>query len=173
MSGLIFLGAALVLLLAAVVLLRLGSRRRQETGLPPGRVIYADPKIIGTPEKPFFDAELRLTGKPDYLVADGADVIPVEVKSGRAPAEPHTGHVYQLMAYCLLLERSTNQRPPYGILKYRDRAFAIDYTRQAEHDLLRLLDELHAAGKKEQPRSHAEPGRCAHCGYRGVCDEKL
>lgn len=173
MSPWIFLAAALVFLLAAAALLFVSARRRKESGLPPGRILYADHAPQRQPEKPFFDAELRLTGKPDYLVEAGDTLIPVEVKSGWAPAEPHAGHVYQLMAYCLLVQRAGHARPPYGILRYRNRSFAIDYTREAERDLLRLIDEIHAAGKKEQPRSHDEPGRCARCGYRSVCDDRL
>lgn len=173
MSALYWVIAAGICIAAAVLLLRVSASRRAETGLPPGRIIYSDPKILGTPEKPFYDAELRLTGKPDYLVAEGEWVVPVEVKSGWAPSQPHPGHIYQLMAYCLLVERAVGKRPPYGILRYRNRSFAIDYTSSAEHDLLRLLDEIHACGSKEQARSHDEPARCARCGYRSICEQRL
>ncbi len=163
----------LILALAAVVLLWLGARQQRRSGLPPGRVLYSDPKIIGEPERALFDAQTMLTGKPDYLVREGEAVIPVEVKSGWAPAEPHPGHVFQLMAYCLLVERSMGVRPPYGILRYRNRTFAIDYTPQAERELLALIEEMHLAGHKEQHRSHDEPQRCAGCGYRSQCDQHL
>jgi hypothetical protein len=33
-----------------------------------------------------------------------------------------------LAAYCLLVEENFGVRSPHGILQYRDRAFAIDYT---------------------------------------------
>lgn len=169
----IYLLVVLLLLLGAFLLWQ-GNRQQSASGLPVGRVLYADPKIIGRPEKPFFDAGLMLTGKPDYLVEDGPNLIPVEVKSGWAPSEPHTGHIYQLMAYCILIERSTGRRPPYGILRYRNRSFAIDFTRQAEQDLLVLLDEIQDAGsRREQRRSHDDPRRCARCGFRTVCDQRL
>jgi CRISPR-associated exonuclease Cas4 len=161
------------LLLLGAFLLWLGARQQRTSGLPAGRVLYTDPKIMGQPEKPFFDAGLMLTGKPDYLVEDGGVLIPVEVKSGWAPSEPHSGHIYQLMAYCILIERSTNRRPPYGILRYRNRTFAIDFTPQAEQDLLALLDEIQDAGRREQQRSHDEPARCTRCGFRTVCDQRL
>ncbi|MFN7037884.1 MAG: CRISPR-associated protein Cas4, partial [Bellilinea sp.] len=112
--------AALIIALGGLALLWLGARQQRRSGLPPGRVLYSDPKIIGEPERPLFDPDTLLTGKPDYLVREGAAVIPVEVKSGWAPAEPHPGHVFQLMAYCRLVERSMGVRPPYGILRYRN-----------------------------------------------------
>ncbi len=165
---------ALVLLLVGLLALLQGGRQQRASGLPSGRVIYADPKIIGQPEKPYFDANLRLTGRPDYLVEEDGALIPVEVKSGWAPSEPHAGHIFQLLAYCVLVERSSGRRPPYGILRYRNRSFAIDYTPQAERELLDLLDEIHAAGaRKEQMRSHEDAARCTRCGFRSLCEERL
>jgi CRISPR-associated exonuclease Cas4 len=165
---------ALSLAVVALFLLWLGARQQRASGLPAGRVIYTDPRLIGPPERPFYDAESMLTGKPDYLVEDKGTIIPVEVKSGWAPPEPHEGHIYQLLAYCLLVERATGKRPPYGILRYRNRSFAVDYTREGEQELLRLLEEMHEAGRaRELHRSHEDPRRCLHCGYRSTCEEKL
>ena len=165
---------ALVLALAAVILLLLGNRQQRAAGLPAGRVLYSDPKLIGTPERPLFDPDAMLTGKPDYLVEDKGAIIPVEVKSSWAPPEPHPGHILQLLAYCLLVERTYGQRPPYGILRYRNRSFAIEYSPAGEQELRALLEEMHAAARqKEQPRSHDEPARCDRCGFRSVCDQKL
>ena len=111
----------------------------------------SDPSIWGKVEKPFFDIETQLTGKPDYLIRHGDVQIPVEVKSGYAPTEPYASHVFQLLAYCLLVERATGQRPPYGIVKYRNRSFAIDYTTEQELALLDLLDEMRLTERKGEP----------------------
>jgi CRISPR-associated exonuclease Cas4 len=81
-------------------------------------------------------------GKPDYLVQSGGSIIPVEVKSGRAPAAPYDSHIFQLAAYCLLVEKTYGKRPPYGIIHYAGRDFAIDYTRQLESALLDWLAEI-------------------------------
>lgn len=165
---------AFLLAALALFLLWFGTRQRRASGLPAGRVLYADPRPIGAPERPLFDADTMLTGKPDYLVEEDGAVIPVEVKSGWAPPEPHEGHIYQLLAYCLLVERHTGKRPPYGILRYRNRSFAVDFTREAEIRLLRLLDEMHDACRlRELHRSHEEQARCLRCGYRSGCEEKL
>ena len=40
----------------------------------------------GKLERPLYDQALDLTGKPDYLVQQNGQIIPVEVKSGRRPA---------------------------------------------------------------------------------------
>lgn len=166
--------AALAAVLLAALLLWWGNRQQRAAGLPRGRVIYADPKLWGRPEKPFFDVQSGLTGKPDYLVEQGGVILPVEVKSARAPSTPYESHLFQLFAYCLLVERATGKRPPYGILRYRDRTFAVDYTREWETRLLEELDTIRAFEKRgEASRSHEEAGRCHKCGFRSVCDQKL
>ncbi len=83
--------AALILVLGGLALLWLGARQQRRSGLPPGRVLYSDPKIIGEPERPLFDPDTLLTGKPDYLVCTPEGLIPVEVKSGQAPRSASPG----------------------------------------------------------------------------------
>ena len=79
-----------------------------------------------------FSRSFHLSGRPDYLVQQGRDLIPVEVKSGRAPRDgPYSSHILQLAAYCLLVEEAYDRRPPYGLLLYADAAdqtYEIDYT---------------------------------------------
>lgn len=165
---------ALILFLVAFVLFWRSRWVRQKSGLPPGRIVYSDPKLWGKAEKPFYDVETQLTGKPDYLISQGMTLIPVEVKSHYAPAEPYDSHVYQLMAYCYLVEHATGQRPPHGILQYRNRTFAIDYGNEQETALLELLEQMRSDDKaKDCPRSHTETIRCQRCGFQHVCDQKL
>jgi CRISPR-associated exonuclease Cas4 len=166
---------SLALLLVALFILWQAARRRMQAGLPGGRVIYSDTRAWGTPlEHSLYDSKLGLTGKPDYLVEQKGQIIPVEVKSGRAPEYPYDSHIYQLAAYCLLVDKIHGKRPPYGIIHYPTRTFAVDYTPALESSLLDLLAEM----RRDEPRaevdcSHAEPARCRRCGFRSVCDQKL
>jgi CRISPR-associated exonuclease Cas4 len=163
-----------ILILAAFFLFWQSSRQRKATGLPSGRVIYTDTRQWGKLEKPLYDPISGLTGKPDYLVEQQGFSIPVEVKSAYAPAQPYPSHVYQLAAYCLLVERTTGKRPPYGILHYRNRDFALDYTPELEADLQQTLQAIRLQDRSgAADRSHDEPARCARCGYRAVCDQRL
>jgi CRISPR-associated exonuclease Cas4 len=116
---------ALLLIIIGVLIFWLGRRSQAEAGLPLGRVIYSDTRGWQPIEKPLFSRTHRLTGKPDYLVQQGREIIPVEVKSSAAPAAgPRRSHVLQLAAYCLLVEETYRHRPKYGIVKYADRVFA-------------------------------------------------
>lgn len=167
-----FLG--FLLLIFGLFLFWLAHRRQRDSGLPAGRVIYSDTRGWGPVEKPLYDAELRLTGKPDYLVEVKGQVIPVEVKSARAPESPYDSHIFQLAAYCRLTQAAFGKRPSYGIIKYADRTFAIDYTSTLEAALVELIGEIRLCeAQKEVNRSHEAPERCRGCGYHSVCDQKL
>jgi CRISPR-associated exonuclease Cas4 len=162
------------LLILGLLLLWLARRGRARSGLPQGRVVYSDTGGWDRLDRPLFSQAFALTGKPDYLVADGADIIPVEVKSGRAPAQPYDSHVLQLAAYCLLVEECYGRQPPYGIVKYDDRAFEVDYTPDLEEELLAILDDMQAdLDRGDAPRSHEDTSRCRACGHREQCDERL
>ena len=166
--------AALLLFIVALIFFWRSDRQRKEAGLPGGRIIYTDTHGWGKVEKPLFYTALELTGKPDYLVQQNGKIIPVEVKSGRAPEAPYDSHIYQLAAYCLLVEKTYHTRPPYGIIHYENRDFAIDYTQKLEEALIDLLVEMKRdEHKKDIPRSHEQAGRCAKCGFRKHCDQRL
>jgi len=165
--------AAILLTIMAFVLLWQSARKRKCSGIPAGRIIYSDTRFWSKTSKPFFDSVLGLTGKPDYIVKLDGPVVPVEVKSSLAPPLPYEGHIYQLIAYCILIERSGGIRPPYGILHYRNRDFAIDFTPEAEEKLLDVLAEMRKHERRALPRSHESTARCSRCGYRSVCDQKL
>jgi CRISPR-associated exonuclease Cas4 len=164
---------ALALFLFALILFFLAGKQQKAAGLPGGRVVYTDTSRWGRVEKPLYDPNLGLTGKPDYLVEVDGDTIPVEVKSSRTEA-PYDSHIYQLAAYCLLAHSTTGRRPPYGLIHYPERTFAIDYTPELESALIDLILEIQSHPTRQPlPRSHASPQRCARCGYRNACDQKL
>ncbi|MEZ0397390.1 MAG: CRISPR-associated protein Cas4 [Anaerolineales bacterium] len=165
---------ALSLLLLALLLWLISGRQRRLARLPGGRIIYTDTRAWGKLEKPLYDPLLGLTGKPDYLIEQDGRLIPVEVKTGRTPAAPYDSHIFQLAAYCLLVEKTYGKRPAYGIIHYPDRDFAVDYTPALESALLDLLAELRRDQTRGQVhRSHEDERRCRGCGFRGVCEERL
>lgn len=165
---------SILLLICAIALLWAANRKRASLGLPGSRIIYSDTKTWGTMDKPLYDAELRLTGKPDYIIETHRQIIPVEVKSGRISSSPHDSHIFQLAAYCLLIHRHYGIRPAYGIIHYPNRTFAVDYTPSLEKDLIYLLEDIHSKERlRELYRSHDSAARCYGCGFRAVCDQKL
>lgn len=164
----------LILFLLALLFFWQSNRQQKAAGLPGGRVIYTDTRGWGKVEKPLYYAALALTGKPDYLIEKNGQIIPVEVKSGRAPEAPYDSHIYQLASYCLLVEKTYGRRPPYGIIHYENRDFAIDYTRQLESALIELIADMREDDvRREVARSHEQASRCKRCGYRDICEQRL
>ncbi|MGA2488693.1 MAG: CRISPR-associated protein Cas4 [Anaerolineales bacterium] len=166
--------AGLLLLLFAFVLFFISRRQRRASGLPGGRVIYTDTRTWRRLEKPFFDKDLSLTGKPDYLVEQKGKIIPVEIKTGRTPEAPYDSHIFQVAAYCLLVQKAYGKRPPHGIIHYPNRDFAVDYTPELENALLDLIADMRIdEHRPEVQRSHEEEQRCRRCGFREDCDQRL
>ena len=122
-------------ILAAALLWWAAARLRKKSGLPAGRVIYSDMRTWRECPEPLYASSLNLAGKPDYLIRKWNYVLPVEVKSSAAPVEPYRSHVLQLAAYCYLVHETTDRRPPYGVLHYTNRTFAIPYTRELQQEL--------------------------------------
>ena len=165
---------ALFGLLIGIVVLWYAHRRQRGSGLPVGRVIYTDTRDWEQLEAPLYDPDARLTGRPDYLVKNGNQVIPVEVKSSRVSNFPYDSHLYQLMAYCLLVESTFGVRPDHGILHYPNKTFEIKYTRAIEAELRIIMKEIRSLDRrKEVQRSHDHSARCRGCGYGFLCDQRL
>jgi len=164
----------LILFLLALIFFWQSNRQQKAAGLPGGRVIYTDTRGWGKVEKPLYYAALALTGKPDYLIEKNGQIIPVEVKSGRAPEAPYDSHIFQLASYCLLVEKTYGRRPPYGIIHYENRDFAIDYTRELETALIELIADMREDDvRREVARSHEQASRCKRCGYHDICEQRL
>lgn len=163
-----------LLIALALLFFWISAKLKRSTGMPDGRIIYADSGQWGKPVKPLYDTALGLTGKPDYLVRKHKTIIPVEVKSTWAPTVPYESHKLQLVAYCVLVESYYGRRPPYGLLRYRNRTFRVNFSEELEYQLLDILDEIRELKEQDEAcRSHRQKNRCARCGYRYVCDQRL
>src|SRR3990172_9008840 len=165
---------SLLLLALAFLLLWLSTRQRRGLGLPGGGLLYEDSGDQRRLGEPLVAQDLNLGGEPVYMIQNKQGVIPVEVKTGRTPQRPFESHVFQLAAYCALIERNFEQRPPYGIIRYPERNFTVEFTETLERQLINLLAEIQTALRLgELHRSHEVAARCRACGYVQLCAERL
>ena len=137
-----------------------------------GDLVYIDSEK----EKPklFVSKKLGLSGRPDAVVMDGEHHIPVELKTGRVPRGPLFSHILQVVAYCVLLEEEYGRAPPYGIVRYGETAYEIEYNDDQRKLLIQKLAEMQAAiAKGGAHRNHSRPGKCIHCSRRAGCPERL
>jgi CRISPR-associated exonuclease Cas4 len=162
-----------LVLLAIALWLALRARRgQQQSGLPQGRLVYADMGRWSAVAQPYFSQRYRLAGKPDYLVDSDDGLTPVEVKHTDAPAggQAYASHIMQLAAYCLLVEETHGETPSYGLIRYNDATIRIDYTPRLRSRLLDLLEEVRAGrGLANVGRPHSDAARCRACGVRHAC----
>jgi CRISPR-associated exonuclease Cas4 len=171
--------AALALLAVALILLWVSGALRRRAGMPAGRLVYSDTRRWQAVAEPLYASSANLTGRPDYLVRRWNRTIPVEVKSTAPPAEPYRSHVLQLAAYCLLVEETYGQRPPYGLLHYTggdgaEQTFAVRYTRALGEELLGTMEWMREDWQeKRAERDHDDPARCRSCSYAEYCDQRL
>jgi CRISPR-associated exonuclease Cas4 len=173
-----FLAAVFLLsLLAAILLFRSARAQRAATGLPVrARVVYADTGAWRRTEQPLFSRRYALTGKPDYVVEQNGSIVPVEVKPNRTAPAPRASDAMQLAAYGLLVEETMarGRAAPFGLLKYRDAVFQIDFTDELRAELIDLLESMRRdAAEDDVARSHTDPRRCRACGYRAECGQAL
>ena len=167
-----FIGILLIVLALAALLFAL--RLRRATGLPWVAVAASDVGTGRQLQRPLYAARYGLTGKPDYLLEHGGSYVPVEVKPARRAKQPYDSDLMQLAAYCLLVEESTGRTPAYGLLRYAEASFRLDYTDAVRDDLLTIIDEMRELLDADDcPRSHDEARRCASCGFVEICDEAL
>jgi len=171
-SPVFLIGAGLLLL--AILFFFISRLLSRHTGIPKGRIIYSDHEEWRKTTKPLYDASIGLTGKPDYLIKVDGQLIPAEVKSSYAPHNPYDSHILQLAAYCVLVDRTYGERPPYGLLRYRNRTFKIPFTYALEEKVLEMISTIRLSkSRTDIPRSHNHAARCARCGYRNTCDQKI
>lgn len=160
----------LTLLLLALLLLVVAALLRRWSGLPPGLVTYSD---TDRPAAPLTSQRYGLVGKPDYIVQYQGRRIPVEVKPSRR-GQPYDSDRLQLAAYCLLIEDTFGEAPPFGVLRYRNAAHRIAYTPALKDQVLRSVESIRAARYGEPVhRSHQSVARCRACGYRSSCEQRL
>lgn len=137
-----------------------------------GDLVYVD----STQEKPklFVSKRHGLSGRPDAVILDGDNQIPVEVKTGRTPRGPLFSHILQVAAYCLLIEEEFGKPPPYGIIRYEDASHEIEYNEDLKKLVLQKVGDMRTCIRKgEAHRNHNRPGKCVHCSRRSVCPERL
>lgn len=166
----------LIALIAAAFAWLLSRELFARTGLPTRSILYADVGSTFPQSAPLISRRYRLTGKPDYLVRVEDGIAPVELKSSRSPSSgrPYDGHLFQLAAYCLLVEDVCRVSVPYGLIRYEDRSIRVDYTPSLRASLLALVDEMRAAKRDEECHiNHNQPSKCRSCGFRSDCGESL
>lgn len=143
---------------------------KEDEGIPAGTLVYSD---LTVPAQPLFSPRLRLAGKPDYILRQDDHLIPVEVKSGHHP-HPQPSHVMQLAAYCQLLEETSGEFVPYGILVLNREPTRIPFDPGLRYSLEMTMERMRRVLRSGTVTlNHDDPHRCRHCSMRQYCTLSL
>ncbi|MFL5562271.1 MAG: PD-(D/E)XK nuclease family protein [Gemmatimonadaceae bacterium] len=125
------------------------------------------------------DPRLGLSGKPDYVLRDAWEgreqLVALELKPNRRGSRVFESDAIQVAAYALLLRATYGDRAArFGYLQTQSHTVRVELTpaltRRVE-EVVRLIRR----GRLEERvhRSHTARTRCARCGLRAWCDERL
>lgn len=143
-----------------------GVMRR--TGID-GDVVY-----IGEDGKTLTSETLGLSGRPDFILRRGEELVPVEVKTGRVPRGPLFSHILQLGAYCAILSEMEGQKVEKGLIRYGQKEFEIDFDANLEELVLLKAEEMRRMIKDGGAhRNHNREAKCRNCSRRQMCPESL
>jgi CRISPR-associated exonuclease Cas4 len=153
--------------------LQISSKLRKLYKLGKDKIEYTDTMDEDT--KLLVSRKHFIRGRPDLILEQEGNMIPVEVKTGRVPRGPHFSHILQLIAYCILVEENYKQRPLYGLIRYgKEKEFVIHYDKDLENTMLSKIKEMRdCIFRKDAHRNHNRENKCRYCSRREGCPEKL
>jgi len=144
---------------------------KEKNRIQSGKITYSDVHRI---EQPLFSIKYMIAGKPDYVVEKKGFKIPVELKTGYCNS-PKNNHVYQLAAYCHLLEENYGVFVPYGILVYNNSCeYKIPFNPKVRFELENIIKNMrYCLRTKNISRNHNDSKKCISCSMRAHCNNKV
>lgn len=133
-----------------------------------GEITYTD---LDMPAKPFFSKKYKISGKPDYIVKKDNRYLPVELKTG-GHNKPQKNHIFQLAAYCQLIEDNYGKFVPHGVLVYSDSVqFNIPFNPKLRFELQNTINEMRRVIKTGKVNiNHKESFKCRNCSMKEYCN---
>lgn len=132
-----------------------------------GKITYTD---LNVPAKAFFSKKYRISGKPDYIVKKDKRYLPVELKIGSHDSPPKN-HIFQLAAYCQLIEENYGIFVPYGILVYNDGyQFNVPFDPKIRFELENTINEMrHILKNGKINIDFKDQYKCLNCSMKDYC----
>ncbi len=170
--ALLWLMGATAFLRRTAVLETEAKKVRKKINVPEGEIVYFD--LDDGKSERLVSERYGLSGRPDHIIRKDGYWIPVELKTGRTPRGPLFSHIVQVGTYCMIIEDIKGKSPPYGIIKYPEKSFEIEYSEELRNIVLKKRDELlRDLDRGEAHRNHRRPGKCRTCSRRNRCPESL
>jgi CRISPR-associated protein Cas4 len=121
------------------------------------------------PAREYISRSQGLAGKPDALVREGSELIPVERKP--LAKKLRDRYVAQLLVYMRLVEEFEGERPSKGYLLLGPdcRRVSIENSEAKQRWLGTLLEQMRRVLDGEEARATPHPAKCSKCDVRSRC----
>jgi len=120
--------------------------------------------------------EIELKGIIDQLEVHRTFVRPIELKTGKAPAEGvWPGHRLQVAVYALILEKMLGTQVEDAVVHYLEANVArtVKIDAQAKAEVIELKDKVkELLASTVPPPKTTEASKCESCGLRGKCHDE-
>jgi CRISPR-associated protein Cas4 len=122
------------------------------------------------PTKDYLSEKLGISGRPDAVIKEHGNLIPVEHKP--LAKKVRDRYIAQLLVYMRLIEECEGQRPPYGYLLLGPtcRRVKIENTTERQRWLDGLLTGMQQVLTNQgTAKPHPSPPKCRRCDVRNYC----
>ncbi len=167
-------GLQLVVLAAITFLvirsfLKAARKRHRATGFSVDQVALAMEGSSILPAREYISEAQGLAGKPDALVREGDDLIPVERKP--LAKKLRDRYVAQLVVYMRLVEEFEGRRPSKGylLLGEKVRRVTIENTEAKQKWVGTLISQMRGILDGEEAQATPHPAKCSKCDVRHRC----
>ena len=162
-----------VLIIAGLIVLRnihiSVTNKQKETGMVENSIVVSVDGSKSMPVRQYVSELQGLAGKPDALISEEGNLIPIERKP--LARKIRDRYVAQLLVYMRLVEEFEGKKPPYGylILGPTCRRFKIENSPERQGWLQEKLDEMNAVMKSGKANPAPHPRKCAKCDVNEAC----
>lgn len=149
------------------------SRKKKEAGFPKDSETVSIDGSRTMAVREYISEIQGLAGKPDALILEAGNIIPVERKP--LAKKVRDRYIAQLLVYMRLVEEFEGKKPPYGylILGPQCRKVKIYNSDEKQAWLSSLLDEMReiALGKATVPTPQIK--KCSGCEVKNYCSFRI
>ncbi|MEY4670082.1 MAG: hypothetical protein RL518_2781 [Pseudomonadota bacterium] len=171
-------GLQLVVLAAFTLLVirsffKAARKRHRDTGFSVNEVAVAMEGSSIVPAREYISRAQGLAGKPDALVKEGDEFIPVERKP--LAKKLRDRYVAQLLVYMRLVEECEGVRPSKGYLLLGPscRRVIVENSEAKQRWLGTLLEQMRGVLDGAEARAMPHPAKCAKCDVRSRCPSRV